>query len=316
MPRHWTEKHPDPVDTGIVQEYGTGGGYIYDLVAPTVRVPSQGFQYAYREFGPHIAQDVDTRMAPDGPANRVRSPGVTFLDGVTHRHGLKESIGDNEMEESPNPAADEASMWEYLMQKLRLGLETELKVGLNAATNQTTLTGALQWNHASATIEKSILAAKALFKLQCGFNATHIVVPEDCWDVFIMDPTLRGSTKYTHGNLLDGKGGYSENTFNLQFVVPGGITNTANSGATPSISQLWSDDKVYLMYVDPTVSSSKTAMTAAWFASQHNEVDQRFLARSWRPSEEDMEWTWYQVWEWHKLIIESALIHRLDDVLA
>ena len=135
--RHWSEKHPDPIGTGIIQEYGTGGGYIYDEVAPTIRVNSQSFQYATHAFGPEIAQYNSGVMAPNGPMNQVRAPGVSFTDAVTQRYGAKDSLGGHEMRESPNPAADEDSLWRFLMQQRRLAIEGELKTALDAASNAT-----------------------------------------------------------------------------------------------------------------------------------------------------------------------------------
>jgi len=315
MPTHYSEQH-DPVSTGIIQEYGTGGGYIYDQIAPTIRVNSQSFQYGTRDFGPEMSQYVDTKMAPSGPANVYNASGYTLTDAVTERHGLKGKIEDNEAFESPNPAADLNALLKELMQNLRIGLETELKTDLDAASNATTLTGTSQWNNASAVIEKSIDTAKESFVAQCGFEANTLVVPPACWQVFKRDSTLRGDTKYTHGDILDGNGGYSDNIFNLDFVIPGALLNSANQGATASIARLWATDKVYLMYIDKGVTSTKTAVTAAYFASQFNTVDQMFLSRNWRPGDADMEWTWHEIWEWHKLIVDSRLVHRLDDVLA
>jgi hypothetical protein len=197
-----------------------------------------------------------------------------------------------------------------------MGIEREFKALLDAASNATTLTGTAQWNNASALIEKSIDDAKEAFLLQCGFEATDILVPPACFQIFKRDSTLRAALQYTHGDLLNGRGGMDDKVFDLQWHIPGAIRNTANPGATVSVSRLWSDDKVYLMYIDPSVASDPEAVSAAFIAQSETLPDMNWSASSWRPPNLDEKWTWYLVEQAHKVIVDSACIHRLDDVLA
>lgn len=318
---HLTDVRPDPVLSPIATEAGMGGAFIWPQIAPARQVTSSSFKYGAFDFGPKISDDMDTRMPPAGPANVSKSPTITYTEGLVQPHGLKDKFEDYARAESANPAQWEAGKVANLAAKLSREIERAVKAVLDAAANATTLTGANQWNDSGTTptIEKSIDTAMQAFDLLYGMQATHLVVPRICWDYLKRDATVRDAIKYTSPDILNGRGGLPERVFGLQLVVPGAIYNTSNPGQTAAAARVWgsssSDDKVYLLHVNPASATDNSVPTALNVVTCPQLPDLMFTTKTWRPTAADEKWTWYLIECAYKLISQAGLIYRLDDVL-
>ena len=320
MATSYTDVNPDPVASGIVQSFGRGGEFIHNVVAPLRTVPGKKFRYGQWDFSDMQSAHHETKMPDKGPANVREHRGFSWSTAICVAHGLIEEWDDTARKESAimNMEADhEMAIWDDIRHELGLGAEAEIKTALDAATNSDTMTGTEQWNNASAVILKTIDAAKLAFRHQSGLNPTHMIIPEDCWDVLINDATILGMQKYTTAGMVqDANAGLLGPIRGITPIIPTVLSNSANPGATASVAELWSSDKVYFVYLDPAAATNPRAFTSLFFAQSMTLPGLNVAADSWRPNNPTKKWSNYAVTLNRKLITQDDLIYRLDDVLA
>lgn len=319
MPVSYTDVNPDPVASGIVQSFGRGGEFVHNIAAPLRTVPGKKFRYGKWTFADMQSAHHETKMPDNGPANVREHRGFSWSTDTCVAHGLIEQWGDTERAESElmGMGSDhEMAIWADINHELGLGAEAELKTALDAATNYTTMTTTMQWDDSSADILGTFDAAKIKFRHACGLNPTHVIIPEDCWAALINDATILNLIRYTTGGLIsDPNSGLLAPIRGIQPIVPTVLKNSANPGATASVAELWSDDKVYFIYVDPTAATNPKAMTSLFFAQSQTLPGLNVAADSWRPENRTEKWTNYAVTLNRKLVVQQELILRLDDVL-
>jgi len=319
MPVAFTDVNPDPDASRIVQSFGRGGEFVHNMVAPLRTVPGKKFRYGKWNFADMQSAHHETKMPDKGPANVREHRGLSWATGLCVAHGLVEEWSDTDRAESElmGMGADhEMAIWQDINHELGLGAEAEVKAALDAASNATTLTTTQQWNDSSADILGTFDLAKKAFRHNCGVNPTHVIIPEDCWDVFINDATILGLEKYTRGGIVqDANAGLFAPVRGIQPIVPTVLKNSANPGATASVAELWSDDKVYFIYVDPGAASNLKAFTSLFFAQSMTLPGLNVAADSWRPTNRTKKWTNYAVTLNRVLKTQDEMIYRLDDVL-
>jgi hypothetical protein len=318
MATSYTDVNPDPVASGIVQSFAHGGEFVYSQVAPIRSVPGKKFRFAKWDFGDMVAAHHETKMPDNGPANVREHRGLTFDTDTCVAHGLVEEWGDTERKESAfmNMEADhENAIWEDIVNELGIGMESELKTALEAASNATTLTTTQQWDDSSAVILPTFDLAILGMRHACGLNPNIAIVPEDCFNALINDATVLGLIKYTHDDLLNEVGGIPPMIRGVRLIVPTRLVNSANPGATSSIAEQWASDKVYFMHVNQSASTNMKVPTAAYFAEAQTLPGMGFAAQTWRPENKTKHWTNYAVETNRKIKIQDELIYRLDDVL-
>ena len=315
----FTDVNPDPVASGIVQSFGRGGEFVHNAVAPLRTVPGKKFRYGKWNFADMQSAHHETMMPDEGPANVREHRGFTWATGMCVAHGLIEKWSDTDRKESElmgMGAEHELAIWQDINHELGLGAEAEVKAALDAAANSTTMTTTMQWDDSSADILGTFDAAKLKFRHQCGLNPTHVIIPEDCWNVLINDATILGLTKYTQAGIIqDANAGLFAPIRGIQPIVPTVLKNSANPGATASVAELWSDDKVYFLFLNPGAATNPKAMTSLFFAQSMTLPGMNVAADTWRPENKTSFWTNYAVTLNRKLITQPEMILRLDDVL-
>lgn len=319
MSVHYTDVNPDPVASGIVQSFGTGGPFAFNQVTPIVPVAGKVFRYWKWTFEDMIAAHHDTRMPDTGPANVRVHRRLTTGTAICGAHGLKEQFSDIDRNEARLIGMEEAhvsAIWEDLVREIQLGIELELKAALDAATHASTMTSTKQWNATGATIELTFDEAIKGMRHACGHNPTHVLVPEDCWEYLKRDSSVRDAIRYTNPSILDGRGGIPEQIFGVRLIVPTALQNSAVLGATASIAEIWSSDKVYFLHVNPGISTNRKLMTSTYLAQAGTLPGMTWSGEEWRPYDRDQKYTNYAVMENHKLMTQDEAIFRLDDVLA
>ena len=316
----YTDVNPDPVASGIIQSFGRGGEFVHAQVAPLRTVSGKKFRHGKWNFADMQSAHHETKMPDKGPANVREHRGFSWDSDICVAHGLVEEWSDTDRKESAlmgMEADHEMVIWQDINHELGLGAEAEVKAALDAAANASTMTGTDQWNNASAVILSTFDDAKLAFRHQSGVNPTHVIIPEDCWDVLINDSTILGLMKYTTAGIVqDANAGLLGPIRGIQPIVPTVLRNSANPGATASVAELWSSDKVYFVYVDPSAASNPKAFTALFYAQSMTIPGLNVAADSWRPTNLTKKWTNYAVTLNRKLVAQAELIYRLDDVLA
>lgn len=315
----YTDVNPDPVWSGIVQSFGRGGEFVHNIAAPLRTVPGKEFRYAKWNFADMQSAHHETKMPDNGPANVREHRGLTWATATCVAHGLIEQWGDTERRESAlmgMEADHEMAIMQDLSHEIGLGAEAEVKAALDAATKATTCTTTQQWDDSSADILGTFDLAKTAFRHNCGVNPTHVIIPEDCWTALINDATILNLIRYTTGGLVqDPNSGLMAPIRGIQPIVPTVLKNSANPGATASVAELWSDDKVYFIYVDPGAASNPKAMTSLFFAQSQTLPGLNVASNSWRETNLTAHWTNYALEVNRKLITQDEMIYRLDDVL-
>ena len=316
----YTDVNPDPVASGIVQSFGRGGEFVHNAVAPLRTVPGKKFRFAKWDFADMQSAHHETKMPDKGPANVREHRGLTFDTDICVAHGLVEEWSDDIRKESAlmNMEADhEMAIWEDINHELGLGAEAEVKTALDAATNAATMSGTDQWNNASAVILSTFDDAILAFRHQSGVNPTHAIIPEDCWNVLINDASILNLMRYTQAGIVkDANAGLLGPIRGIIPIIPTVLKNSANPAATASVAELWADDKVYFLFVNPAAATNMKAMTSMYFAQSMTLPGMNIAADTWRPNNKTALWTNYAVTLNRKLKTQDELIYRLDDVLA
>lgn len=302
---------PDPVLTRLAVEYGTGGPFVADIIAPVAMVEKDLFKY--RVWGrEHSKLDVRSKRAPGAPAGRVTFAG-TFATGTVAYHSLKTDIPDEVRNNDPNGDSLGERAVKVLVNKLRLRAENAIATLVEAATN-TRMAPGTKWDN-SGTIRKDILGARETFRRQAGVYPTHIVVPPIVMQVIKNDSQILDLLKYTNGGLL--ANGRLPTLEGMVVVDPGAILDTANPGAAVSIADVWDKDEVYYLFVDSAagndLSSGQTALRQVRSMATGGTP---YSVRNWRDPDPTTNTEWFacecnQI----ELVITQDFILRQLDVL-
>lgn len=304
---------PDAHLTNIAMEYGEGGGFAYEQLMPTRSVSRDYFKYMIWNLRDFLqGSQFDTRRGPGASATEAITPGGSFVTGNVHERSLKALLPDEIINNAANGADYVNGTIRSLMNSLRLEVELEFRDAVLGVSNSTTIT--TKWDAASGVdIEGDIDAARELFVKLCGFEPNYILIPPAVADVVKRDSSVRDLQKYT--NNLVNQGMLPDQMFGLNVVVPGAIQDTANPGASASISRAWSADDCALMYVNMGAANSPTEMTAIQRFVSTSAVGTPWAARSWRDSDVSKQSTWYQAMTFDEIKVVADCIYVLDDCL-
>jgi hypothetical protein len=306
---------PDAVLTEIVMEYGEGDGYAQDQLLPSRGVPRKDYKYMTWNKGEFLqGSQFDSRRAPGAIANRVTTAEGTWATGAVEERMLADNLPDEIMENSVNGANYEAAIVKKLRNALRLEVEIALEAELNDTSTHTDATPSVKWDASSAVvIEKNIDAAKEAFLIQCGFEATHIVLPPAVHQLVKRDSSIRSLRKFANDNLLE-NGNLPSELFGLRVVLPGAIEDSANPGQTASIARVWSSDNAVLLYVNSAASTDPSAMTSVMRFYEDGSGPE-FRAYTWRDPNPTAKTTWYAVETNDDIKAVSDCIYIISDVI-
>lgn len=281
---------PDPILTRLAVEFGTGGPYIADLIAPVARVQADSYKFA--TFGREdIKADTKATRAPGVGAARVAFT-KSYTAGAVQYRSLKSDIPDEVRQNDPNGDGLDARRVKVLTNKLRLEIEVTLAAILAAATKTHTAPSP-KWDAANATIRKDILAAREAFRKNAGMYPNVLVLPPNVANAVFNDDAILNLLRYTDGKILEG--GAKRPIEGMQVVVPGAIIDSANPGAAASIADVWSAKEAYYLYVDQTAGDDLAAMTAIRQIRSLATGGQAFVASRWRDPDVSAKTDWVSV---------------------
>lgn len=308
----YKDAKPDPILTSFAVQYGTGGGFVADIVAPVVNVASPNFKVPTYKVGA-IDDDIATKLGPRDGASEISRYAPTFAQSAANRYALKAAITREIQLAGMGPLGSEQATTAEVTGKLRLGVEKRLKTLLDSAGTAASAPSP-KWDAASATIEKNLDAAREAFLLKSGFEANVALIPPDVAKAMKRDSTIRDLRKYTDPSLLV-NGDLPPVLFGLNVVIPGALQNTANPGAAQSVARIWNADTVYLLYVDRAISGNGAAMTAA-AQFRWGEWGPPYAAYQWADPDPTVKVTWVgvELYQVEALVCGDA-VYRIPDVL-
>jgi hypothetical protein len=301
---------PDPVLTALAVELGTGGPYASAQIAPTARVANDEFKYA--KFGREdVKDDGKTKGAPGQPASEVGF-GITYQTGSVQYHKLKSRIPDAIRANDVNGTIDKRRT-RMLTNKLLLGAEKRIKDLCHAAAKTRAAPGT-KWDAANPTIRNNILDAREIFRKNAGMYPNVMVLPPIVRTVVFSDSGILDLIKYTDPQFL--AKGQVPTVENMVVVSPGAIEDTSNPGATQNIADVWSDDEVYYLYVDPQAGDDLEALTALRQVRSMATGGTGLYIKAYREPDESAEADWLSAHlNQTELVIADELILRQLDVL-
>lgn len=311
----YTSAAPDPILTDFAVQYGTGGGFIADKVAPVVMMADPYFKIpTYKNAA--INDDIVAAIGPRDSANEISRYAPTFAASTSKRYALKHGITrDIKLAAPTSPLGSEQVTVEELTGKLRLGAEKRIKTLLDNAGTAASAPS-VKWDASSGVIiiEKAIDDAREAFVKKCGFEANAIVIPSEVAKAMKRDATIRDLRKYTDPSLLV-NGDLPANLWGLEVVIPGALANTAAPGVTQSISRVWLTDTVYLLHLNPSITGNGQAMTAA-AQFRYANWGSAFQAFVWDDPDLSVKVTWVAV-EVHQVeaLVCTDAVYRIPDVL-
>lgn len=275
---------PDPVLSRIAVQYGTGGDYIADKIAPVARVPYDLFKYAVwgRE---DTRNDTQTSRAITAKANEV-SFAKTYLAGQVEYRGLQSAIGDEDRQNDINGGASlDARRVQVLTAKLRLEVEIKIQaladLGTALAVPGTGITGGI-WTTSTNNARATLLAGKEAFRQQAGRYPNTIVMSPACRNALFLNPAYSDFIRYVAGPEFI-KTGMFPVVENMQIIAPEAIVDPSNPGtayATTAVTDVWSAKSAYFMYIDPTPDDSSTMTALRQFRSVATGTE--YLVYKWR----------------------------------
>lgn len=253
---------PDPVLSRMSLEFGEGGPYAHDIIAPQSVLETDSFKFSIWERE-ELQAFWKALRTPGAPAAYIDFA-KTFTPGVVEYYSLNNRIPDEVRGNDPDSTGLENRRSKILTTNLRMGIEQRIFDIINLVATRTVAAPAIKWGtHATAIPIGDILRAKNQFRLNCGYLPTHIVIPPAVMQELKQITNVVELVKHTHSDLL-AKGTISDGDVieGMIVVEPGGVTDSANPGAAASIGDIWNLDEVYLLYVDPTAGSDLAAPTA------------------------------------------------------
>lgn len=309
---------PDPLLTAIALEYGTGGGFACEQIVPRRIVANREFKYAVWDLGKYTSDDTADLRAPGAPANQDTDAGLTWTTGMAYAHAKKQKITDEDIANTPNPAALERAKIQRMVWSIRRGKELALRTIAGNTTAYAHATPAIKWDAAGGTnvvIEANIDAAKEAFLLACGVDATHILLPPLVAKVFKRDPTVRALRKFTDERLLI-NGELPPVVFGLNVVVPGGVVNASAPGIAPALARIWNVANATLFYVNPAAATDPEAMTSVEeFGQAGFPSGGDYPVVTWRDADMSTKTQWYSVENVWDMEVVAACIYIINAVL-
>jgi len=258
-------------------KYGQGL-FVASEVFPFVKVDKESDKYPV--YGKQDKRIYDTVQASNAEANEVDPFEIESTPTYTcDRHALKHKISQDDIDAADKPIDLEVDATGYITENLMLAHEKRAAdLATAAATFATsghtaTRTGTAQWDNASYTgdIEEELDAAKETIRAAIGFEPNHIVIPAAVAKVMKRDSNIRALRKFTNDNLLI-NGDLPATLFNMKVLIPGGIYDSANHGATYSGSDVWGKH-VLLFYKSPGTPRKKMMTFGQTFFTQMRRVD-------------------------------------------
>jgi hypothetical protein len=242
--------HIDEVLTQISVGF-PNNGLVGDVLFPSVTVNKQSDKYYI--FGREQWLPEDDLRAPGTVANEIAGLAVSLDTYYAQEHSLQVPVTDEERENVDSPLSPDRDATELVTSKILLGRERAIQTLATTAANYVsantvTLAGTDQWNdYANSDPIGDLRAGKAAVHAQIFVEPNVAVIPYQVMTQLEDHPDFLERIKYSERAIFSPELLASVLGFD-RVVVPGAGINTANPGATPSLSYLWGKD-VVLAYV-------------------------------------------------------------------
>lgn len=311
-----SDVQPDALITTWVNEYGIGGPFAADELAPTIPVGRKDFKYATYKADA-LNDDIDTRVGPGGQPSEDRVQPPTFTSASAGRNVLDGKMNREVALYLANPILGEQRRVAKLTHKLRLGVEKRVHTLFHAASNSA---GAgTTWDNASATAlgaRKNIDDAVETLSLRCGQGEgaeIHVAIPLPAARVLarlVSAYVVQGDPQMFVGGLFpQGLWGYT-------WHVMGAIHNSGNPKPAfdQTLARIWSDKEAYVFYTDPnpTLESFGFVYQAVW-----NEFAAPYAGYTWPDPHQSKKVTWFSVENYQtELAVCDDACQRITGILA
>ncbi len=284
-------------------------GFVADIVLPPVPVVKESDKY-YKFGTEHLNAEYKTQRAPGHKSTEIEW-NTTTASYQAEEHALSQLLPDRIVANADAPIRPRQTTTTLLIEKIRLGIEERVKDLLVNTSTFSNTTPSTKWDAASGvTIEKNIDDAKEAFAKASGKEPSHILIPPAVAKVVKRDSTIRELIKYTQADLLV-NGDLPPTLFNMQVVIPGAIANSAKPGLTASIARVWSDDKVLLLYVDPTPGIQVVTVGVQFRVSS---AGMEITVKSWRDEERGGEMIEALILQ-DEVVVSAECGYIINDVL-
>lgn len=274
-----------------------------DIVAPLIPVTS--FKGRWKELGRELLNiHVSDTGGDTDETNRI-DYGVTEKTYEAIERRLKILVTDRELRNAPSRLQLMRQAAITVTHGLRL--RQEYRIATLAGATSNTSSPANDWDDPSATIVADIKAGKLAFKAALGMKPTHILIPDHVADEIMGQADIIALLQAAAA-LSDARGIFNQfdlpaTLLGMKTIVPDAMYNSAEPGATESISRIWGDD-AYLFSV------RAPGMGARW-AAQARSLG--FTIVRWR-SMDPAGWWVKAVHETDEVEVTSEAIHKFVDV--
>jgi len=250
--------HVNQALTNFAIKYSAGPGFVADDLFPIVPVKKESD--TYHIFTKDDLDDTVETLRADGDTANEIEWSTSTANYSAEEHALRHLVTDRVQRNADAPIRPKMRATELIIHKVRMGIEKRVHDIVVDTVTINSAVPAVKWDAAAnVVIETNIDAGKEAFLLQCGVEPNLIVIPPAVAKVAKRDSTIRDLIRYTQSDLLV-NGDLPPTMFNLRVMIPGSIANTANAGLAQSIARIWSEDRVVLAYVAPSVGQE--TMTA------------------------------------------------------
>lgn len=228
-------------------------GFVGPVLFPTVRVKKQSdkfYQFGYEAWT--VDPVVDFR-APGTEAEEIGGIKVSLDSYFAQEHALQVAVTDEERENADSPLSPDADGVALVTSKLMLNRELAIKsmattAANYVAANTVTLSGTAQWNdYVNSNPISDIRAGFRLIHSKLFLEPNLAIIPYQVMTQLEDHPDFIERIKYSERGVLTPE--IIASILGIaRVIVPGVGYNTANAGATVSLTYLWGKD-VILAYV-------------------------------------------------------------------
>lgn len=240
----------DTVLTNIARAYKPSG-FIYNDVCARQSVTEDSGKYPV--FDGFFDDDTDPKVA-----DRASTPEVdTSYSTDTYYcedFRLKASITAKERRQAHSALRLEQAKLDTVLLRMAIRRERRLATLLRKTSNGGGLNlgaaAGTKWDQDTATIESDVKTAKLAVYDATGMVPDTIILPYKVAATVAIQQDIREILKYTvNGQQILDQGEFilPRNLWGMQVLIPqGAMRNTANEGATKSLSDIWSDNVILL----------------------------------------------------------------------
>lgn len=302
--------HIDAPLTNFAVKLGVGGGLVADEIFPIVPVNKVSDKFFVFSRDEEMSDNIETKVSDRDLANEADWI-VTESDYSAVQRRLRHFIGQTIIDNADSPIKPFQEATTMLVGRLRTGVEKRVQALIEDTGTIGNAVPSVKWDAAaSVVIEKDVDTAKEIFAVACGHEPNIILIPPAVSKVVKRDSEVRELIKYTQNDLLI-NGDLPPSLWNMRVMIPGALNNTANLGQNASISRIWTNDKVELLWVDPS-PGIQTAGAGYQFSPQAQQP--RFAVQRYTEPGRRGQWVEVTLLNDEKLV-SAACVFIIDDVL-